>query len=204
MILTLLLTASLLAQTPSSTTSAIREAVKEQVAAIKTAVAKKAFVGTISAKADATVTVTNLKNQSKTAVVTGDTVIRLTGGKDGTFADLKVGDFVIAMGEVDSQGTLTTRRLLVITKPGADKRRALTGRVTDTSSSSLTIETLKKEIITIKVTSDTTITNKNKLSDIKVGSRVVVVGLPTLAESTFTAKLLHLIPSASPSPTLDK
>lgn len=201
MILSLLLTASLLAQTPSSTGSAIREAVKEQVAAIKTAVAKRAFVGTISAKADATVTVTNLKNQSKTAVITGDTVIRLTGGKDGTFADLKVGDFVIAMGDVDSQGTLTTKRLLVLAKPGADKRRALTGRVTDTSSSSLTIETLKKEIITIKVTSDTTITNKNKLSDIKVSSRIVAVGLPTLAESTFTAKLLHLIPNASPSPT---
>ena len=201
MILTLLLTASLLAQTPSSTGSAIRDAVKEQVAAIKTAVAKRAFVGTISAKADATITVTNLTNQSKTAVITGDTVIRLTGGKDGTFADLKVGDFVIAMGDVDSQGTLTTKRLLVISKPGADKRRALTGRVTDTSSSSLTIETLKKEIITIKVTSNTTITNKNKLSDIKVGSRIVAVGLPTLAESTFTAKLLHLIPSASPSPT---
>ena len=201
MILSLLLTASLLAQTPSSTGSAIREAVKEQVAAIKTAVAKKAFVGTISAKADATVTVTNLKNQSKTAVITGDTVIRLTGGKDGTFADLKVGDFVIAMGDVDSQGTLTTKRLLVIAKPGADKRRALTGRVTDTSSSTLTIETLKKEIITIKVTSATTITNKNKLSDIKVGSKIVAVGLPTLAESTFTAKLLHLILSASPSPT---
>ena len=201
MILTLLLTASLLAQTPSSTGSAIRDAVKEQVAAIKTAVAKRAFVGTISAKADATITVTNLTSQSKTAVITGDTVIRLTGGKDGTFADLKVGDFVIAMGDVDSQGTLTAKRLLVIAKPTADKRRALTGRVTDTSSSSLTIETLKKEIITIKVTSNTTITNKNKLSDIKVGSRIVAVGLPTLAESTFTAKLLHLIPSASPSPT---
>ncbi|KKT77136.1 MAG: hypothetical protein UW73_C0027G0008 [Microgenomates group bacterium GW2011_GWB1_44_8] len=199
MILTLLLTASLLAQTPSSTGSAIRDAVKEQVAAIKTAVAKRAFVGTISAKADATITVTNLKNESKTAVITGDTVIRLTGGKDGTFADLKVGDFVIAMGDVDSQGTLTTKRLLVIAKPTADKRRALTGRVTDTSSSSLTIETLKKEIITIKVTSDTTITNKNKLSETKVGSRIVAVGLPTLAESTFTAKLLHLIPSATPT-----
>jgi len=199
MILTLLLTASLLAQTPSSTDSAIRDAVKEQVAAIKTAVAKRAFVGTISAKADATITVTNLKNESKTAVITGDTVIRLTGGKDGTFADLKVGDFVIAMGDVDSQGTLTTKRLLVIAKPTADKRRALTGRVTDTSSSSLTIETLKKEIITIKVTSDTTITNKNKLSETKVGSRIVAVGLPTLAESTFTAKLLHLIPSATPT-----
>ena len=199
MILTLLLTASLLAQTPSSTDSAIRDAVKEQVAAIKTAVAKRAFVGTISAKADATITVTNLKNESKTAVITGDTVIRLTGGKDGTFADLKVGDFVIAMGDVDSQGTLTTKRLLVIAKPTADKRRALTGRVTDTSSSSLTIETLKKEIITIKVTSDTTITNKNKLAETKVGSRIVAVGLPTLAESTFTAKLLHLIPSATPT-----
>lgn len=189
----------------SATDSAVRQAVKDKVEAIKTSVAKRAFVGTISAKSDATITITNLKNQPRTAVVTGNTTIKLTGGKEGTFADLKVGDFVISMGDVDSQNTLTAKRLLVITKPGADKRQAIFGRVTDTSASSLTIETLKKDTLTIKTTSSTTITSKidgkvtkAKLSDIKVGDHVVTVGTPGTTTTAFTAKIIHAIPSSKP------
>jgi len=189
----------------SATDSAVRQAVKDKVEAIKTSVAKRAFVGTISAKSDATITITNLKNQPRTAVVTGNTTIKLTGGKEGTFADLKVGDFVISMGDVDSQNTLTAKRLLVITKPGADKRQAIFGRVTDTSASSLTIETLKKDTLTIKTTSTTTITakidgkvTKVKLSDIKVGDSVAIVATPGTTATAFTAKIIHAIPSPKP------
>ena len=189
----------------SATDSAVRQAVKDKVEAIKTSVAKRAFVGTISAKSDATITITNLKNQPRTAVVTGNTTIKLTGGKEGTFADLKVSDFVISMGDVDSQNTLTAKRLLVITKPGADKRQAIFGRVTDTSASSLTIETLKKDTLTIKTTSSTTLTakidgkiTKVKLSDIKVGDHVVVVGTSGTTAATTTANTIHAIPSPKP------
>lgn len=201
MIPVLLLTVSLLAQVPAASDSAIRQAVKDQVAAIKTAVAKRAYVGTISAKADATITITNLNNQPRTAVITGDTVIRLIGGKDGTFADLKAGDFVIAMGDVDNQGTLTTKRLLVIAKPIADKRIVTSGRVTDITTSSYTIETAKKESWTIKFTSDTSFAGKIKRSDIKVGDRIIAVGLPGTTANSITAKLIvQLTSPSSPTP----
>ncbi len=185
MILAFLLTASLLAQASNATDSAIRQAVKDQVAAIKTAVAKRAYVGPISAKSEASITITNLGNQTRTAVVAGDATIKLMGGKEGTFADLKVGDFVIAMGYVDSQNSLATSRLLVIAKPTPDKRLVLSGRVTDTTAASFTLETAAKETWTVK----------SKTKDLKVGNRVTIVGTSSTALN-LTAKLV--VPLTTP------
>ena len=201
MIFSLLLTATLLAQAPTATDSAIRQAVKDQVDAIKTAVARRAFVGPISAKSEASITITNLANQTRTAVVAGDATIKLTGGKEGTFADLKVGDFVIAMGDIDSQGTLAVKRLLIIAKPTPDKRVVVSGRVTDLSTSDLTVETAAKEVWTVKLQAATSYAGKIKKSDIKVGDRIVTVGTTSTALN-LTAKLivqLSTSPTASPS-----
>ncbi len=203
MIPILLLTAALLAQTPAASDSAIRQAVKDQVAAIKTAVAKKAFVGPISAKSEASVTITNLANQTRTAVVAGDATIKLVGGKEGTFADLKVGNFVIAMGDVDSQGTLAVKRLLVIAKPVADKRLVLSGRVTDTSTATVTIENTAKETWIVKIVSDTKYAKKAKFADLNVGDRIAVVGTSATV-GNLTAKLVVPVssaPAASPLPS---
>ena len=191
MILTLLLTATLLAQTPTATDSAIRQAVKDQVAAIKTAVARKAYVGPISAKSEASITITNLSNQTRTAVVAGDATIKLIAGKEGTFADLKVGNFVIAMGDMDSQGTLAVKRLLVIAKPAPDKRLVISGRVTDTTTTSFTLENSKKETWTVKY---------SKVKDLKVGNLVAVVGTSPSANN-LTAKLVVPLSSPQSSPT---
>ena len=195
----LVIASSVSAQTPSpSATSAgvIRDAVKqkvdEELANIKQAVAKKAYVGTISTKSDLTLTITNLKNQARTATVTTDTTIKLTGGKDGTPADVKVGDFVIAMGDVDSNGALTTKRLLVIAKPAADTRDSVWVTVTKVATSSLTTENTKKEAGTVKLSSATKYTGTTKVTDIKVGSKLVVVG--SVAKTTLTASLIQLLP----------
>jgi|SRR3989344_2362764 len=191
--------AQVAAQTPSpSVTSAgtIRDAVKDQVAKelsnIKQGVAKKAYVGSIASKADLTLTITNLNNQTRTATVTTDTVIKLTGGKDGTPADLKVDDFVIAMGDVDSNGGLTARRLLVITKPAADTRDSTWVTVTKVTTTALTAENTKKESWNIKLSSSTKYTGTTKAADIKVGSKIVAVG--SVSQTTLTAGLIQLLP----------
>lgn len=188
------------AQTPSpSATSAgvIRDAVKqkvdEELANIKQAVAKKAYVGTIANKSDLTLTITNLKNQARTATVTTDTTIKLTGGKDGTGADLKVGDFIIAMGDADSNGNLAAKRLLVIAKPAADTRDSAWVTVTKVTTSALTAENNKKEAWTIKLSSATKFTGNSKVSDLKVGSIIVAVG--PVSTTTLTASLIQLLPS---------
>ncbi len=182
------------AQTPSP--SSIRDAVKDQVAKeladIKQAVAKKAYVGSISAKQDLTLTITNLKNQSRTATVTADTAIKLLGGKDGTPKDLKVGDFVIAMGDADSSGNLATKRLLVIAQPAADKRDSAFITVTKVSASTLTGDNSQKETWTVKVSSSTSFTGNSQLSDIKVGAKIIAAGTVT-ADKTLSAGFIHLL-----------
>lgn len=178
-----------LSQSPTTTLrDQVRDKVTEELSAIKNNVTKKGYVGTISAKVDATITITNLKNQARQATVTTDTAIKLSGNKDGTPADLKVGDFVIAMGDVDGQGLMTTKRLIVAAKPTEDKRQILSGTVTKISPSSLTMETLDKKTSTFKITAVTKYTNKKKNTDVKVDSKIVIVA------DTTTALLIHLLP----------
>lgn len=182
-----------IAQSP--TAADIRNAVQQQVAQelsnIKQAVAKKGFVGNITAKTDASITLTNLKSQPRSVVITGDTTIKLANGSEGTLADLKINDFILVMGSVDSQNKMTAARLLVIKQPAADKRDTKYGIVSKPTSSSLTLGDL-----TVKLSSTTTVTDaklaKAKISDIKDGAKVVVVG--SVTGTTLTATDVHLMP----------
>lgn len=185
-----------LAQSPTSADlrNAVQQQVQQELSNIKQAVAKKGFVGNISAKTDASLTLTNLKNQSRTVVVSGDTTIKLLNGSEGTIADLKTNDFILVMGNVDSQNKMTAGRLLVIKQPEADKRDTKFGAVTKVSASTLNIGDL-----TIKVSSTTDFTTvvegkiaKGKLADIKVGSKIIATG--SLTTTTLTATSVHLIP----------
>lgn len=184
------------AQTPSTTIrDAVQQQVQQELSAIKQDVAKKGFVGNITAKSDGTVTISNLKNQTRNILVTGETTIKLSGGGEGTPGDLKVNDFIIAMGSVDSTNKMTAARLLVTKQGEADKREAKYGVVTKTTTSSITVGEL-----VIKVTSATgytTVTEgkiaKSKLADIKVGSKIVYVGTPGTTNA-FAATDIHLIP----------
>src|SRR3989344_2753578 len=74
--------------TPGSIRDAVQKKVAEELAAIKNEVKKRSYLGTITSKSDATITITTLRNTTRTATVTTDTIIKLSGGKDGTLADL--------------------------------------------------------------------------------------------------------------------
>lgn len=188
--------------TPGST---IRDSVKtkvdEQLAQIQKAVAKKAFLGEITVKSDAQLTLTTFSGQTRSVTVSLDTVIKLAGNKDGTPADLKVKDYVLVMGDVDSQNNMTAKRLLVVTKPETDKRRAIMGTVTKSTVSSITLVTLNtKETWTIRLTSTTGYTAKTKASDVKVDTRIVTLGTVT-GTNTMNALVIHLVPAASATPS---
>lgn len=190
--------------TPSST---LRDTVKQQVAAeiaqIQQNLTKKAFVGSITAKTDASLTLNTLRSQTRSVNVAPDATIKLSGNKDGTLKDLKIGDLILAMGDADGQNLLTAKRLLVITKPDTDRRQVISGSVTTVSSSSLTINSGSASPTAIKITSDSKYTGKTKISDVKVGSSVIVITTATGEFSSPTAKRIHLVqsPNASPTPT---
>lgn len=178
-------TASVRAQT--TIRDAVKEKVAEELATIKQGVAKKAFVGTITAKSDLSLTITNLNNQSRTANLTTDATI-LSGGKEVTIKTIKDNDFVIAMGEVNSQNVMTIKRLLVITKPSTDKRQVVWAKVTKITSTTLTAEDLKANQWTIKLTSDT-----KKPKSLKEGDKVIIVGTTDKGDNALIGKIVRQI-----------
>ena len=160
---------------------------------IKQAVSKRAYLGTITSKSDATLTLTTPTKATRTVTVTTDSAIKLTGGKDGTIADLKEGNTVLIMGDADAEGKLTAKRLLVVPTPPTDKRRAIFGNVTKAATSQLTVTDIKNQNWTIKLTSATKYTEKTKSSDIKTDTKIVIVGTTGSTANTLTAKVINLV-----------
>lgn len=163
------------AQSPSP--DAVRDAVKQkvdaEVAAIKSTVSQKAYVGQIKTKSDLTLTITNLAGEARTANLTTDAAIKLTGGKDGTAADVKVGDYVIAMGDADGSGVLTIKRLVEVTKPTPEDRKVIFGIVSKATATLLTFT----DNSTLKIT--------KPVADVTAGSKIIAVtrGTTTLLVS---------------------
>lgn len=177
---------------PSGTIlDSVKQKVEAELADIKKGVAKKAFIGTVTTKDSNMLTITTLTNQTRSAAVSTDTVIKLTGNKDGTIADIKVNDFGIFMGDVDSQNAMTVKRVLILPTPPTDKRAVVFGTVTKSQPNTLTIETQKKEIWTVKVSSSTKYTKNTKYADVEVGDKILVTGVA--ATTTLTASNLHII-----------
>ena len=187
-----LIVPNVFAQTATDGAKNIRDAVKDKVAEelanIKKAVAKRSFVGTVTDKATLSFTLTNVKDQARTVNVNTETTIKLPGSKDGALEDIKKNDFVIAMGDVDSQNVMTAKRVLVISKPAVDKRKVLFGTVTETGVGKFTLENVKKETWTIKFTSDT-----KKPKTVSKDDKVIVVGTTSSTENTLTAKVVKAI-----------
>ena len=190
-LITLISLISLISPMPSfaATDSAILNAVKDKVAAeiadIKLAVAKKAYVGNVTAKSEI-----GFSLGTRTVVVTPEATIK-NGSTELTLKDIKVGDFVIAMGDVDSAGNLTGKRILIVTKSPEDKRKAMVFTVSKTGTNSLIVENLKKEAWTVKISSDTGYTAKTKLVNIESGDKIVVIGSLASTPSTFNALKIH-------------
>jgi hypothetical protein len=194
------------AQTPASPSSqqirdAVQKKVQESLANIKQAVARKAFVGNISSKTETDFVITNLKNQTRTVTVTGETVIKLLNGKEGTIADLKNNDFVLSIGDVDSQNKMAGKRILVLKQPDPDNREVMFATVTKASTSSITVENSTKESWTIKLSSSTAVTNITsdkvataRTTNLKVGDKVVLVGTTATGQNTLTGRAVHILP----------
>jgi hypothetical protein len=200
------------AQSPTATDSAtiikdkIREKVDEELNAIKKAIAKRSYVGTISSISDLTVSIKSLTDATKTITIATDSTIKLASGKEGTIKDLKVNNFIIAMGDADSNGVLTAKRVVVTSKSPTDTRKTIYGTVTKTSATQLNLTTPAKTEIIIKTTSETKFSTQSKITSLKqiaIGDQVVAVTKPsTVNDTTFTAtRIFALSTTASPTPT---
>src|SRR3989344_1309912 len=186
--------------TPSSIRDAVAQKVAEEIAQIKKDVKKKAYVGSISTISDGTLTLITLQKASRNVTIAPDATIKLSSGPDGTSADLKTGLYILVMGDSDGSGTLTAKRLLIISKPSADNRQAIFGIVTKITSSAITLTPVKSGSTestgwTVKLSSTTKYTPKTKFADIDLKDKIIVIGAASTTPNTLTARLIHLVQS---------
>jgi len=189
--LLLLLTLALVVVTPAfaqtaTPTATLRDSVKqkvaEELAEIKKSISKKAFLGEVTAKSEATLTLNTYLGLTKSALVSTETIIKLKGGKDGTPADVKPKDYILVMGDVDGAGAMVAKRLLVVPVPAADTRKAVFGKYSEITA------TAKTSSVTAYTKVDAGKVVKAKATDFKADLKVVAVVKGTSILS------VHLLP----------
>lgn len=196
---------------------AVKEKVQEKIQEIKKGI-PRAYVGEIT-KIDIDNSNFTLETRSKTLQITTNEETKIIGAKKENLqlADLKIGNFCIAMGYLTDENTLQAKRIVVIPKPKPPAREVAFGKVIDISAEEkiLTVKNERKGLTyTVEVTDKTMITKKlnNKIekvnfSSIEINDHIVTVGTPTEnEEKIITAKIIHIIPGLSkktpfPSPT---
>jgi hypothetical protein len=202
--------ASAQSPTPQATSPAVqqlrekvKEIVREKIEEVKMG-QKRAFFGEISKISGSVITITNPRGERQIKV-SEDTKIISKGRKEIKLENLKIGNFIIAMGYLGNNNVLEAKRIVVAEKPKLPAREVAFGKVTDISTEEkiLTVKNEKKDITyTVVVTEKTIITKKGEIriervnfSAIEKGNRVVAIGTPSENETKLiTAKIIHVIP----------
>lgn len=184
----------------------VREKVQEKIQEIRERGIRRGYVGQIEAIANLQITLSTRRGERKVSI-DEDTKIIGQGRQTLEIEDLQVGDVIIAMGYVNSEGEMIAKRIVVIPKPPKPPlpRRAVFGRVTEIDQSSLILTLIhpRKDPSTLRVevTSKTRITKKLEgkiqkvdFANIAPDDRLVAVGTWDEENEILTAKLLHIIP----------
>lgn len=176
--------------------------IQEKLDQIKDKIEKKAYVGTILEITDSTLTLSSFRGKQRVRL-TAETTIVGSNKKEITTKDLAVEDKIIAMGDVDTNGTLEAKRIVVVAVPKTvpPKRLVIFGAITeiDSKASTITIASIKNldEIVTIKIDKDTDLVDPKdakvtiKLNDLKEGQKVIAIypepaeGKPAIAKTIF-------------------
>jgi len=195
----------------------IREAVREKVRGMLDEAKKgqkKAFVGKIFEITNASL-VLKTREGEKQAEVATDAAIIGKNKKQIKFKDLEIGAFTIAMGYLDKNNILQTKRLVIIDEPPPLERQIVIGQVTDISAKSKLITVRNKgknETYTLAIDEGTKIVKKVggktklfKFSQMEIGNKIVSVGrVEKKGVQTITAKIIQILTGTSPSPAPTK
>jgi len=207
----LILVAPVMAQTPSPEEEAsppgkvqeIREQAKEKVMALRQAAKKRGFWGELTEITNSTLVIENPRGERR--VKTDEDTKFFLGKTAIDFEDLEIGNFIIAMGYLDENGTLTAKRIISLKTPPkpATKRHAVYGNVSDISADEkiLALTHPKKDVTyEVQATSKTIITKKVEgkmkkvtFADIEIDDRVVAIG--TKEEENETKGLEKVTPT---------
>ncbi len=135
--------------TPAPQTASGESGVRDKVAQkVAEALNKpKAFVGVVTDIADSTIQIKSLESEIK-QISTADEAITVVNSKGTTskivkLTDIAIGDFIVAMGYVNSNSVLLAQRILITDPISEPKINASLGKVTETTKKVMTIASLK-------------------------------------------------------------
>jgi len=176
--------------------------IQEKLNQIKDKIEKRAYVGTILEITDSTLTLSSFRGKQRVRL-TEETTIIGTNKKEITTKDLAVEDKIITMGEVDTNGTLEAKRVVVVAplKTIPPKRLVFFGTITeiDSKASTVTLTAIKNldQTVTLKFDKNTDLADPKdakvtiKLKDLKENQKVLAIypepaeGKPAIAKTIF-------------------
>lgn len=173
--------------TPESTESGIRERVAQKVEEVLNS--PKAYIGTVTDITDTTVQLKSDSGEILQVSIDEDivTVVKTEPTqKEVKLTDVAIGDYIAALGYTNGNHVLTTKRILIISPQKPPNIKIYFGKIKSINKKEITLDEIKFT---------------TKLTNLKVGDEIIVVG--TLDEDDkFTARKSFLAETApTPSPT---
>ena len=129
--------------------------------------------------------------------VNDQTRFRLTGQGEVKRAELRIGDQVDVVGRVE--GTIYTARLVQVAARRPIIRYAIGQVSAYQSGSSITVKPVSGEPATFAINANTHIRYLKGVTQVSVGDRVAVVGGQAPGKTAVVARIIVVIPAASPS-----
>lgn len=203
-----------------SVSNDIKEKVKERIDSIKETGKKKAFWGTLKNRSNAVLVIDAPTGEKR--IKTDETTTFVGAGKKLVkIDDLEIGNFIIALGYGQENGTLTAKRITALTNPPkpAPKRNAVYGNVSSINKTkkSLEINSINSEAArpkTILISTSTIIIknsggkiSKGAFETINKGDLILSICTPKEGDdTTCTGKIIYITPSenqnkSTPTPT---
>lgn len=188
-------------------TDAVREKVQEKVSAARSS--PKFILGTITDKLETTLEVKTQKGEIAQVSASNDltTFIKIDKTKkEVKYADVAIGDFILAMGFQNGNGVLDSRRVLITAPLVLTNRKVILGRISDAQKTQITISSLKGgEKVSFSNSKDLTIltdvegeVEEINFADLEVGQKVAVVG--STENGKFSARTVRVLPEELTNP----
>lgn len=182
-------------------TDSVREKVQEKVSAARSS--PKFILGSITDKQETTLEVKAQSGgiEQVSASDENTTFIKMDPTrKEVKYADVAIGDFILAMGFTNGNGVLDARRIIIISPLTPTTRRAVMGTVTDLQKAQATIEALVGgEKLTITNSKELTVLTETEgeleeinFSELRINQKAVVVG--ETDGGAFVARTLRILP----------
>lgn len=163
----------------------IREKIQEKVQAALNK--PKSYMGTVTDVAETTLQLKNLKGEIKQISSNKETTISniISTPKSVNFSDIAIGDFIVAMGYVNTNSVLDTKRILVTSPLENVSRKSYLAKIDTYSKNSGSANLVKDGT---KITFATNANTKYQMLDegeitqakstsVKASSRVIMTGI---------------------------